>query len=222
MGTSKSTEKNEVQQFLAEMNLEKYYQKFSADGWTTMEVLKHITEKDLVESIGMKRGFALQVLIKINKMQPQKAEQEHNMESKIESGLTNTINEITIARTEQLEILKSKSSDKFILRNAITQGITRLSVQREMIIGLFDKHMFSHSKFCVVYFSRIAAGVGDIKEEEDETADDIEGIPLGKAITGLLHSKSMVMAPRLFQFELFINENKENILSITGPEKLPG
>eukprot|EP01084_Bolivina_argentea_P271344 461678_1 len=182
MGTSKSTEKNEVQQFLAEMNLEKYYQKFSADGWTTMEVLKHITEKDLVESIGMKRGFALQVLIKINKMQPQKAEQEHNMESKIESGLTNTINEITIARTEQLEILKSKSSDKFILRNAITQGITRLSVQREMIIG----------------------------------------IPLGKAITGLLHSKSMVMAPRLFQFELFINENKENILSITGPEKLPG
>eukprot|EP01084_Bolivina_argentea_P143595 252110_1 len=227
MGTSQSKEKNEVQVFLAEMNLDGYYKKLAADGWTTMETLMHITEKDLVDGVGMKRGFAIQVLNKLRKIEPLTAQQKPNTKTKAQSGITNTINNETIktnAKTEQLAIFKNKITDKFVLRNATTHGITRLKAKREMIIGLFDKHMFSHSKVCVVYFSKIAAHdeIDEEKEEKYEMDEDVEGIPLGVAIASLLSGPAKtIMAPRLFQFELFINENKENILSVTGPEKLP-
>eukprot|EP01084_Bolivina_argentea_P290519 499049_1 len=193
-----------------------------------MNILKHITEKDLVESIGMKRGFALQVLDKLNNIQETTSAQDTDVKTQEKSGLTHTIQNATNIITEQAEIFKNKFTDKFVLKNGTTEGITRLDAQREMIIGLFDKHIFSHSKVCVVYFSRIKWEDLDETDEKkiekiDCMHDDIcEGILLGEAINDILGPKQIgSMAPRLFQFELFTNENKENVLSITGPEKMP-
>eukprot|EP01084_Bolivina_argentea_P290520 499050_1 len=224
MGISHSTEPNEVKKFLIEMKLEHYYKKFAEDGWTTMKSLRHITEKDLVETIGMKRGFAVQVLDKISEMQQNTVNINQNIKNetktKSASGLKTIVTTDMINTTEQLEIFKNKSTDKFILRNATTHGITRLDVKREMIIGLFDKHMLSHSKVCVIYFSKIAED-SESDNEEDEK-DALEGISLGSAINTLFDTYNETMAVRLFQFELFINKNKENILSITGPDKVTG
>eukprot|EP01084_Bolivina_argentea_P259157 437184_1 len=90
------------------------------------------------------------------------------------------------------KLIESKADDSssynFVYHNETNSSITRLSLDREMIIGIWEKGMIGHSSMFICYFSKPCLAM------------------------------KRYLAVRVFCIELFVKKDtRENVLSIKGP-----